>query len=173
VVARNTKAAVFWENKLAHDGSRGENESWGLPFIPWGSGLEGEGGRPHPRSWRQYSRLPMRELGVGDASDRPGLPVSGPRQPCERSKGVAGIGSRGAATTEYARRGGGVWSRGPTRQPNGLACARRDWPRGPACRRSVEALVGRARGRQRGGGPKCDSEAQVGFPFYFIFFFFS
>jgi hypothetical protein len=115
VAARNTKAAMFWENKLARDGSMGENGSRGLPFNPRGFGLEGEGGRPHPRSWRQYSRLPLRELGVGDASDRPGLPVSGPRRSREWSKGVAGSGSRGAATTEYARRGGGVWSRGPTR----------------------------------------------------------
>ena len=50
------------------------------PFIPRGSGLEGEGGRPRSRSWRLKSRLPLRELGVGDASDRPGLPVSGPRR---------------------------------------------------------------------------------------------
>jgi hypothetical protein len=58
--------------------------------------------------------------------------------------------------TDHKRTRGhsGVWLQGPTWQPNGLACARRDWPCGPACRCSVEALVGRARERQRGGGPK-------------------
>jgi hypothetical protein len=43
----NGGVGLFWEARLARDGSRGRNGSWGLPFIPQGSSLERGGGRPH------------------------------------------------------------------------------------------------------------------------------
>jgi hypothetical protein len=75
------------------------------PFIPRGSGLEGEGGHPRSRSWRLKSRLPLCELGVGDASDRSGLPVRGATSIARVKQRCGWPGSRGAATTTYVRRG--------------------------------------------------------------------